>query len=207
VSQTSKKAKREAARQARLEAERRRRQAQQRKKVITAVAVATLLVAAAVVGVILVRSSNESAAQAAKEAGCSADRTFDDQGQTHIKQGESHPQYNSTPATSGWHYTSPANWGDYDSPVDEETLVHNLEHGGIVIQYNNLPDKQLDQLLEFVDGYAEGVIAAPNPNIDKPIAITAWRHLITCQQFSGPVVKDFIEERCGKGPEQVGITC
>ncbi|MGH2706070.1 MAG: DUF3105 domain-containing protein [Actinomycetota bacterium] len=207
MSQTSKKSKREAARQARLEAERRRRQAQQRKKVVTAVAVATLIVAAAVVGVILVRSSNQNVAQSAKAAGCSADRTFDDQGQTHIRQGESHPAYNSNPPTSGWHYASPAGWGDYDQRVETETLVHNLEHGGVVVQYKDLPDRQLDQLLKLVDGYAEGVIVAPNPKIDKPIAITAWRHLMTCQRFSEPVVKDFIKERCGKGPEQVGIAC
>ena len=59
----------------------------------------------------------------------------DQGGNIHIDQGESHPPYNSTPATSGWHYSAPglapAKWGIHSDVLPDEVLVHNLEHGGV----------------------------------------------------------------------------
>ena len=43
--------------------------------------------------------------------------------------------YSSTPPTSGCHLDSPADWGPYTSPQNPVQLIHNLEHGGIVIWY------------------------------------------------------------------------
>ena len=39
------------------------------------------------------------------------------------------------PGTSGPHWTTPNNWGVYTQPQAESQLIHNLEHGGIVIWY------------------------------------------------------------------------
>lgn len=58
------------------------------------------------------------------------------QGQEHIQNGAEHPAYNSNPPTSGWHYQQPAKAGFYDKPMADETLLHNLEHGHVVISYN-----------------------------------------------------------------------
>src|SRR3989344_3474582 len=57
-------------------------------------------------------------------------QVFENQGQTHIKRGESHTIYNSNTPTSGWHWLDPASWGVYNRPLVDEQAVHNLEHGG-----------------------------------------------------------------------------
>ena len=84
-------------------------------------------------------------------AGCTL-HTYPSEGRSHITTLNPKPpiKYNSFPPTSGKHYYVPAVWGSYDSPVSEYQAIHNLEHGGIVIQYgqgrlegHDRPDRQL----------------------------------------------------------------
>jgi hypothetical protein len=70
----------------------------------------------------------------------------------HVSPEETHPAYNSKPATSGWHYDIPARWGIHDEVLPDETLVHNLEHGGIRIHYN-CPDG-CSELVAQLAGFA-----------------------------------------------------
>ena len=44
-------------------------------------------------------------------------------------------KYKSFPPTSGAHYFQPAIWNAYEAPLVLVQEVHNLEHGGVVIQY------------------------------------------------------------------------
>ena len=42
-------------------------------------------------------------------------------------------------------------WGSYDEPVNQAQLVHNLEHGGIAIQYgDDVPPATVEKLESFV---------------------------------------------------------
>ena len=62
-----------------------------------------------------------------------------DQGRQHIGPGDTHPNYNSYPSTSGWHYPqplAPVRWGIHSTYIEDEYYIHNLEHGGIAIFYN-----------------------------------------------------------------------
>src|SRR5437764_856952 len=45
-------------------------------------------------------------------------------------------KYNSDPPTSGPHVPQIANWGIHNEPIPKEFLVHNLEDGGVAMQYN-----------------------------------------------------------------------
>jgi len=63
--------------------------------------------------------------------------------------------YNTVPPTSGQHWSSsspaaPAPWGIKDSTLENEVTTHNLEHGGIVIGYNNLTPTEVTQLKSIV---------------------------------------------------------
>ena len=78
------------------------------------------------------------------------------EGATHVDQ-TTVPTYQSRPATSGPHWNlgdgvAPVFWGVYTTPVAEPAVVHNLEHGGIVIWYQNTatPD-DIQQLTQFVE--------------------------------------------------------
>ena len=119
-----------------------------------------------------------------------------DQGRTHINLGEGHAPYNSVPATSGWHYgqpQAPARWGVHDEPLDDEVLVHNLEHGGVGVYYN-CPDG-CDELVEQLAGIVRGadqVIMTPRPDMDSRIALTAWTFIDKFEEFDEQRVREFI---------------
>lgn len=138
-------------------------------------------------------------------ATCDDVEEYDDLGYDHIRPGQTHPPYNSNPPTSGAHWADPQEWGVYSTPQVQEQLVHNLEHGGIVIQYNNLPATELQRLLDFVKGNSHHIIVAPYPGLDRDVrvAFTAWTYLQTCNGVDLDALGDFIDEFRDQGPEYV----
>ena len=107
--------------------------------------------------------------------------------------------YNSTPPTSGPHLGSLAQWGVYEEPVPNELQVHNLEDGGVMVQYD-CPDgcpELVDQLAEIVEEYDEGVILAPYPGMDSRIALTAWQRIDQFDEFDEERVQRFIRAYAG----------
>ena len=122
------------------------------------------------------------------------------QGGTHIDQGQSHPSYNSIPATSGWHYEqplAPVRWGVHDEVVADEYRMHNLEHGGIGVHYD-CPDgcpELVQQLTEIVERSRDAglkVLLSPYPDMETTIALTAWTFIDRFDVFDEDRVKDFI---------------
>ena len=201
------KAKREAARQERIAIARQKAAAKRRKQMMIAGVLLAALLGAIVYGVQRGRNERAAARAAAQEAGCGAVQDVDNQGRNHIPISENFDDYNSNPPTSGPHYAERlANWGTYNEEVPKTTLVHNLEHGGIVIHYKDQNDDQVDRIDSFVEGYSDGVIANPNPSIDKPIVMTSWTHLQKCETFNAEAVAGYIREYCNKGPEKL-TTC
>lgn len=168
---------------------------------------ASLLVAVgATAGLGLVNSASRQpdVRAAARNAGCSAEEKFESQGQRHLEGAEEFDDYNSSPATSGPHAQQPAAWGPYgDETVPERVLVHNLEHGGVVIHTKGLDRAQSTQVDELADSYRDGVVSQVNPEIDSSVVITAWTRKIECRQFDSAVVDSFIRQWCGRGPEKI----
>jgi hypothetical protein len=97
--------------------------------------------------------------------------------------------YNTVPPTSGQHYNqagvAPAPWGIKDSTLPNEATTHNLEHGGIVIGYNNLTPAETDQLKSIVRALMNGtyrkIILEPYPLTDAKVALTSWGWLLKLQ--------------------------
>ncbi len=139
-----------------------------------------------------------------------------DAGAGHIDAGLPGGPFNSVPATSGIHWDvtppsdivptgAPARWGVYTDPIPDEVLVHNLEHGGIGLHYNcpDGCDELIDQLTALVSQGAAQFIVAPYPGIDSRIALTAWRHLDTMEEFDEARISDFIRAYQDRAPESV----
>jgi hypothetical protein len=111
-----------------------------------------------------------------------------DLGNSHIPTGQ-RATYNSVPPTSGEHYSAPAApapWGIKDTTLPNEVTTHNLEHGGIVIAYNNLSPAEVDQLKSIVRQLMAGgfpkVILEPYPELkDAKVALTAWTWIYKLQ--------------------------
>ena len=111
----------------------------------------------------------------------------------HIRPAQEHPPYNTVPASSGWHMDQPARWGVYDEFIPDETLVHNLEHGGIRIHYD-CPEgcPELVDQLAAIARQANKLVMSPYPDIGAKIALVAWRVVDKFDEFDEQRVKDFI---------------
>ena len=117
-----------------------------------------------------------------------------DQGNLHIPSVDSpHVPYNSDPPTSGPHLPYIAPWGVHTRPIDRELQVHNLEDGGVVVQYNCECPDLVAKLKTIVDKYDKQVILAPYPGMQHKIALTAWTRLDTMDEPDEGRITRFIE--------------
>ena len=126
--------------------------------------------------------------------------TFAVQGQEHIAVGASHPEYNSNPPTSGWHYTQPANWGVYQTELPDEQVIHNLEHGGVWISYKDIDDAT-KAALENIAASRPKIILEPRSKNDAPIVLASWGRLQKFQTFNEQAILAFIDANSNKSPE------
>ena len=93
----------------------------------------------------------------------------------HINNPNANVDYNSFPPSSGPHYAQPAPWGIYPDSIKQTILVHNLEHGGIVIQDGNGVSKDdVQKLQSFYQDDPSGLVVAPYDKLGNKIAATAW---------------------------------
>ncbi len=121
-------------------------------------------------------------------------RAVPDLGNAHI-QSPQKAEYNSVPPTSGPHYEQLARWGIHTEPIPNELQVHNLEDGGVMVQYN-CPEGCEDliaQLANVVSRYNDHVILAPYPEMETRIALTAWEWIDTLEEFDEGRITRFIE--------------
>ena len=117
---------------------------------------------------------------------------FDNQGNTHIELGGSHPVYNSNPATSGWHYDQPASWGVKTEPLPPERFVHNMEHGGIVLHHNCADGcEDVVNKMTAIANAANEAIVMPNPEMESRFALTAWNFLLTMEEWDDELAREF----------------
>ena len=102
--------------------------------------------------------------------------------------------YNSTPPTSGPHYASRAPWGIHRRPIPKPLQVHNLEDGGVLVQYRcrDCPDL-IEKIEAIVNRYRDHVIAAPYPDMKPLIALTAWGRIDELEAFDEKRIVAFIE--------------
>jgi hypothetical protein len=120
---------------------------------------------------------------------------FPDQGNLHIQtETEPHVPYNSDPPTSGPHLGYLAPWGIHNVPIVKELQVHNLEDGGVMVQYNcpnGCPDL-VTKLETIVKGYDKFVVLAPYPGMKTRIALTAWTRLDAFDEYDEGRIVRFI---------------
>ena len=128
-----------------------------------------------------------------------------DQGRTHVALGTPF-DYNSNPPTSGPHFATPAEWGVYTEEIHDQILVHNLEHGGILISYKPGANADVIAKLEVIaKEYGRKLIMTPRAANDTEFALAAWNHLdkFSAAEFSEERVRNFIRTYRNKGPEFV----
>ncbi|MEO5656920.1 MAG: DUF3105 domain-containing protein [Nitrospiria bacterium] len=135
-----------------------------------------------------------------------------------------HVPYNTSPPTSGPHLQWVAKWGVHTTPILRELQVHNLEDGGVAIQYKcPTPCPELVAKLEALAArYREKadaeraavsplrknpgeparsrydhLIVAPYPDMERTIALTAWGRIDAFDRYDEARIVRFIEAYIG----------
>lgn len=135
------------------------------------------------------------------------------------------PNWNTFPPAGGVHYGQWAIWGFHDEgPVNPRMIVHNEEHGGVVLWWGpDTPASEVDKLREFYTSDPVGVVATQilpfeGKTLGSKVAITAWTgdpkkyfkngyvgtaHVAVCPTFNEDAFKTFRDAFIGRSVEGV----
>jgi Protein of unknown function (DUF3105) len=153
---------------------------------------------------------------ALKKAGCTYKVVTAMKAGVHISNLNAKPNWNTFPPSSGPHYPVPAVWGFYTDPVPLIQAVHNLEHGGIEIEWGNkVPRAEIAKIRQFYDASPNAMLAFPLPKLGNKIALVAWTQkpgesrgqgrIAECTRFNQTAFKAFRDAFRGKGPERFPV--
>ena len=130
--------------------------------------------------------------------------TLPDRGGGHLTPGQGH-SYDTAFPTSGIHDRVPIGPGFYTEPQRATQLVHSVEHGHIVIYYEDPGAKALAMLKDWASlfgGHWDGVVATPTTGLGKAVVLTAWRKVLRLDSFEPATAAAFIDSYRGRGPEK-----
>lgn len=131
----------------------------------------------------------------------------EDKGQKHVADGTK-LYGGAIPPTSGDH-ASPVKWQAYDQEVPDVNTIHNLEHGGIVINYS--PDLPADQVAKikslFTKPYSRSTfkpikaVIAPRAANESPIIMSSWTRNLKLAAYDEEKMVQYYLRNVGKAPE------
>jgi hypothetical protein len=159
------------------------------------------------------------------DAGCLVTvETWANAGAEHVPVGST-IAWESNPPSNGPHFPSWAAYQEYTTPVPRGYIVHNLEHGAVVLLFNcalvdsagcasiqgalreasaSLPDDPLCS-----GGVRVRTVMSPDPELSTPIVAVAWGTIYRAACVDGPSLNAFAAATYAKAPENVctnGVT-
>jgi hypothetical protein len=138
------------------------------------------------------------------------------EGAQHVPVGEQ-VTYVANPPASGSHWSAggiaPVAAGFYETAVEEEQWVHNLEHGYVVILYDcagACSAALLEELQDFFDSAPPGavfgntkLVIAPYEGLPFLLTAVAWDRQLHLEDFDEATLLDFYGTYVDQGPELV----
>jgi hypothetical protein len=180
------------------------------------VAVVALIAVVAVVAAVVL-GGGSSADATLRAAGCTIVKK-PAMGRQHVNTLAKGFKYNTFPPTTGPHFPSPPVWDFYDAPIEQFRLIHNLEHGGVVIQYGkDVPDSTVAEIRDWYFHDPNGIVVAPLPALGAQISLGAWTApdatpgqtpgpgqgvLAKCPSFDARAFDAFTDTYGFRGPER-----
>lgn len=187
-------------------------QLQRKRRTRTNAITAAIVVAIAVTGLLIVLRINQPKGEMTLPNDgitefCDAVQSFDIDERRHVEEGQpvSYPQ---DPPVGGLHWGSPPppDDGFYTTEIPKELTTHSLEHGQIIIWYNQGDDKIAGQLKDAIAEKKSFLVAVPR---SEPLpggarmVLTAWGRSQSCRDFDMQALRQFQEFFKNKGPERI----
>ncbi|MGI9659037.1 MAG: DUF3105 domain-containing protein [Gaiellaceae bacterium] len=127
-------------------------------------------------------------------------------------------EYNTFPPSQGPHHPQTLGFDLYPQPVEQLNLVHNLEHGGVYVQYGDqVSAEDIAAIAAWWDTDPNGLVVAPLPALEANIALGAWTtgsegdyensvgRLAYCTGFDQSAFDAFKNSYRGLGPERIPV--
>jgi hypothetical protein len=116
----------------------------------------------------------------------------------HIPRGDDYTDYNSVPPTSGPHWaTGWARCGLYNDELPDAQVVHNMEHGQVIISHNLKDPAEIERLKDVarsLPSYRNWLILRPYSKIqDNEVAIASWGWMDRFTGIDEQRIRDFYE--------------
>jgi hypothetical protein len=146
-------------------------------------------------------------------------------GHTHVNSLTKKFPWNTDPPSNGEHYPEWAVWGFYTQPVNPRQVVHNEEHGGVILWWGpKVKHATVTKLQALYNSDPTGMFGTPYANLGSKVAVTAWTgnpgvyqyngnygtgHIAVCPRYTAATEKAFLAFRDafrGKGPEGIPLS-
>ena len=172
-----------------------------------------------VVAVILIsggggKSSEESVTATMEAAGCTV-TNVPAPSRKHVTSLTAKMKYLTNPPAAGSHYFSPAIWDFYTTPANPIQVVHNEEHGGVILWWGDkVPESTVEKLRAFYNESPNSMVGTPYAKLGSKIAITAWTapsgelgegRAAVCPTFNEDAFAAFRDAYRGEGPERFPV--
>jgi hypothetical protein len=111
--------------------------------------------------------------------------------------------YNSSPPTSGNHLVNPSPSGHLGEPLIKESVVHNMEHGSVVLWYQPGDPKLAGDVNRLVRELGNTcLVAGTYGDMTFTIVATVWGRMLELDRFDEPLLREFVQAYRGEqGPE------
>jgi hypothetical protein len=170
-------------------------------------------------------SADASVESTMEAAGCtfeSAPAKAFSEGQVHVPEGTK-VTWPTFPPAGGPHYDTTGVWGFYTEPVDPRLIVHNLEHGGVILWWGpDTPQQTVEELRAFYESDPVSMFGTELEGLGRKVATTAWTgdqarygseadyygegKAAVCPDFDRGAFEKFRDAYRGKGPEPVEMS-
>jgi hypothetical protein len=135
-------------------------------------------------------------------------QSYEDLSRSHVSAG-TEVDYGTMPPVGGPHYDGTVSPQFYEDRQSLGALVHNLEHGHVVVYYDPAaatPEAR-ESLRAFVRAHREpwaAVVVVPTPldQPESPYVLTAWGGKMAMEEYDADAVRAFLAEYLGRGPER-----
>ena len=114
--------------------------------------------------------------------------------------------YNTNPPTSGNHLPSVGRYGHWGEELIPELVVHNLEHGAVVIWYAPGDSELAGSVNRLVRSLGPTcIVAGSYSGMEHPVAATVWGRILELPEFDEELLRAFATEYRGQQGPEAGV--